>query len=140
MKALAALAFAGLAVTTSWAQAPAGGPPADAFAPDPPKLRAVVAGNTFEWHTRDSGRAAAPNTTARMEFTEGGLVISNLSSGTFDRGTWKVEGANLCFQWQTFSSGCNEVRIAGDTLWLLHANGKWSTMTLIRKPGASRAG
>lgn len=139
MKVLA-LAFAGLFVSTSWAQAPAGAPPADAFTPDQPKLRVAVSGQTFNWHTRDSGRSTDPNTTSRMEFTEGGLVISNLSSGTFDRGTWSVKGASLCFQWQNLSSGCNEVRIAGDTLWLLHSNGKWSTMTLIRKSGPPRAG
>jgi hypothetical protein len=111
-------------------------PPADALIPDQSRLRSAVTGQTFNWKTLDSGRRS-PGATSRMEFIAGGVVLANMSSGGFEAGAWSVEdGARLCFKWPSSANkGCNEVRIAGKTLWLRHDNGKWSNMTLVPKSG-----
>jgi hypothetical protein len=129
------LGAVGLLCALSWAQAVVE-PPADALIPDQNRLRTSVAGHTFNWKPLDSGRTG-PGVTSRMEFFAGGVVLANMSTGALESGTWSVEdGAKLCFKWQTSAKpGCNEVRIAGKTLWLRHDNGKWSNMTLVPKSG-----
>jgi hypothetical protein len=127
-----AVALLALVTGASFAQAGSAGPPADALLPDPPRLHAAVMGHAFQWRTEDSERAAA-GVTARMQFREGGLVTTEVSTGVFDTGTWTVDGSKLCFRWKTLASGCNDVRIAGETLWLQHPNGKWSSMKVIRE-------
>lgn len=131
MKCLA-IALCALAWGASWAQAGATNPPADALVPDQSRLRLAIAGNQFEWYTGDSERAT-PGVTARMRFSEGGLVSADMSTGASDTGSWNAQGSSLCFAWKTFSSGCNAARIAGETIWLQHTNGKWSTLKLIRR-------
>jgi hypothetical protein len=134
------LGAVGFLCASSWAQAVVE-PPADALIPDQSRLRTSVAGHTFNWKPLDSGRAS-PGVTSRMEFIVGGVVLANRSTGGFESGTWSVEdGARLCFKWQSSSNtGCNEVKIAGNTLWLRHANGKWSNMTLVPKSDETRKG
>lgn len=92
----AAFVLAALIGTASLAQS---APPADAFAPDVPRLRASIAGNSFDWHPADSGVGDA-NVTARVEYTEGGVAISNASNGAFNKGPWRIEGGRLCVRWE----------------------------------------
>jgi hypothetical protein len=114
-------------------------PPPDALIPDAPRLRLAIAGQQFQWSPQDSGRAA-PGATSRVTYSEGGLVTADLSTGASDAGAWTVTGSKLCVQWRTFPSGCNEVRISQDTLWLHYSDGRWSSMRLLRKDSASPSG
>lgn len=135
MKTLALALAAGLASVT-FAQGGPTSPPADALVPDQARLRAAIVGHDFLWRPLDSGRGS-PGMTSRVQYRDDGLVMAELSTGAFDTGRWTVEGSKLCARWQTFSSGCNEVRIAGDTIWLQYRDGKWSSMSLIRNGKAS---
>jgi hypothetical protein len=139
MKSLV-IALAAVLASVAFAQVSPAVPPAEALVPDQARLRAAVAGHEFQWHPQDSGRGT-PGGTARLQYRDGGLVVAELSSGVFDTGTWTVEGSQLCARWQSLPSGCNDVRIAGETLWLQYRDGKWSSMTLIHNgKAAARAG
>jgi hypothetical protein len=139
VKSLAFALAAGLA-SISFAQVGPASPPEDALVPDQARLRAAVEGHEFQWRPEDSGRAGR-GVTARVQYRDGGLVLSELSTGAFDTGTWTVEGSKLCVRWRTFASGCNDVRIAGDTIWLQYHDGKWASMSLIHNGKApARAG
>jgi hypothetical protein len=125
-----AIALASVLASVSFAQVSPAAPPADALVPDQARLLAAVAGHAFEWHSEDSGRS--PGVTARLQYREGGVLINEASNWYFDTGTWRVEGSKLCAEWQKLASGCQEVRIAGDTLWLQYKDGKWASMTLVK--------
>lgn len=127
MKSLA-VALASVLASVSFAQVSPAAPPADAMVPDEARLVAAVAGHVFQWHSEDSGRSTG--VTARLQYRESGVVINEASNGYFDTGTWRVEGSKLCAKWQKLAGGCQEVRIAGDTLWLQYKDGKWASMTL----------
>jgi hypothetical protein len=129
MKSLA-IALVSVLASVSFAQVSAAAPPPDALVPDQARLLAAVAGHAFQWHSEDSGRW--PGVTARLQYRESGVVIDEASNGSFDTGTWRVEGSRLCAEWQKRAGGCQEVRIAGDTLWLQYKDGKWASMTLVK--------
>jgi hypothetical protein len=128
MKSLA-VALASVLASVAFAQVSAA-PPADALVPDQARLLAAVAGQAFKWHSEDSGRS--PGVTARLQYRASGVVIDEASNGFFDTGTWRVEGSRLCAKWRKRAGGCQEVRIAGDTLWLQYKDGKWASMTLVK--------
>jgi hypothetical protein len=125
-----AIALASVVASVSYAQASPAAPPADAVVPDQARLRAAVAGHAFQWHSEDSGRSRG--VTARLQYRESGVVIDETDNGYFDTGTWRVEGSKLCAKWQKRAGGCQEVRIAGATLWLQYNDGKWASMTLVK--------
>jgi hypothetical protein len=129
MKSLA-IALASVLASVSFAQVSPAAPPVDALVPDQARLLAAVAGHTFQWHSEDSGRSRG--VTARLQYRESGVVINEADNGYFDTGTWRVEGSQLCAKWQKRAGGCQEVRIAGDTLWLEYKDGKWASMTLVK--------
>lgn len=134
MKSLA-IALTAVWASVSFAQVSTAVPPADALVPDQARLRAAVVGHDFQWRPLESKRAAH-GMRARVQYRDGGLAVVELSTGVFDTGAWTVDGSKLCVRWQTIPSGCNEVRIVGETLWLQYADGKWSSMTLIHNAKA----
>jgi hypothetical protein len=129
MKSLA-IALASVLASVSFAQVSPAAPPAGALVPDQARLLAAVSGRVFHWRSEDSGRSTG--ITARLQYRESGVVINEASNGFFDTGTWRVEGSKLCAKWQKRQGGCNEIRIAGDTLWMQYKDGKWASLTLVK--------
>lgn len=60
----------------------------------------------------------------RLQFQAGGHYFVNLSSGYSDNGPWRVEESRLCTAPQKARASCNEMRLAGDTLYLKRDSGE----------------
>ena len=60
----------------------------------------------------------------RLQFQAGGHYFVNLSSGYSDDGPWRVEESRLCTAPQKARASCNEMRLAGDTLYLKRDSGE----------------
>ncbi|MFC5499339.1 hypothetical protein ACFPOE_17470 [Caenimonas terrae] len=86
-------------------------------------LRAKIAGKTF-------GGAGGTMKPARLQYTEGGSVYLDVSTGFRDTGKWRIEGSNICTEWrQSPTSGCGEARVMGDVVYVLRANGEVISLT-----------
>lgn len=119
---LFALALCAAASLASAQPAPAAWPDgAQSLAAD--ALRAKVAGKVF----KAEGGTAKPS---RLQYKDDGFVFLNVSTGFRDTGKWRVEGTYLCTDWQTApNSGCSEVRVAGDVLYVRRSNGELLSLT-----------
>lgn len=61
----------------------------------------------------------------RLEFKADGYVFLDVSTGTRATGRWRTEGSRLCVEWQRLrGSGCNEMRLADEVLYLQRDNGE----------------
>ena len=121
---LCSLALASHAQTPASA-APPSYPP-DAQAPDAQQLNAHLRGKVF------TGQVAN-GTNWRMEFQSSGYLFMDVSSGHRDNGPWNTEGGQLCIQYKgRFPSGCSEVRIAPQTLYIKRSTGEIVT---LKSPG-----
>jgi hypothetical protein len=87
------------------------------------ELRARVAGKVFTW--------MAPNArgAARLQYDENGFAFINAYGGQNDSGKWRVEGSQLCIEWQRFPSSCGEVRVKGAGFIIKRSDGSWATLT-----------
>ena len=121
---LCSLALASHAQTPASA-APTAYPP-EAQTPDAAQLTEHLRGKVF------SGPVAnGPGW--RLEFQPLGHVFTVLSNGWRDNGPWSTEGGQLCIQYMgRFPSGCSEVRIAPQTLYVKRSTGEIVT---LKSPG-----
>lgn len=60
----------------------------------------------------------ADGTTWRLEYKDSGYAFLDTSRGYRDTGKWRVEGTQLCADWQRSPSGCSETRAKGDVIYL----------------------
>ena len=92
------------------------------FPPDAKPLPAAVL------HERLAGKVfnvkPAAGSAWRLQFQAGGHYFVNLSSGYSDNGPWRVEESRLCTAPQKARASCNEMRLAGDTLYLKRDSGE----------------
>jgi hypothetical protein len=58
----------------------------------------------------------------RLQYRSDGFAFVN-SPGGNDSGKWRVEGTQLCVEWSRFPSSCNELRLAGDKLYVKRSVG-----------------
>lgn len=122
LKRLWAIALSSVACLAA-AQAPAAAWPESAQGLADDALRSKVAGKVF----RTAGGTIRP---ARLQYQANGFVFLDVSTGFRDTGKWRVEGVNLCTDWQKApSSGCNETRVAGDIIYLRRTNGELMSLT-----------
>ncbi len=119
---IAAAACCGFALAS---QAQTGAPaapspafPATAQTPTAAELSTHLGGKVFKGQT-SAGQGW------RLEFKTSGYVYANISNGAYDHGNWRSEDGKLCVAYQrVFPSGCAEVRIAPQTLYMLRSTGE----------------
>jgi hypothetical protein len=68
----------------------------------------------------------------RLDYRDSGYVYLDTANGFRDTGRWRVEDGKLCAEWKKATSGCNEVRESGGTLYLKRMNGE--VITLVPHP------
>ena len=114
---IAALALA-TATTVAQAQAPAAPPdfPADAQPLTADALRQRLSGKVF------SAKPAA-GAAWRLQYQASGYFYINAGSYS-DGGNWRVEGSQLCSEPQKSKAGCNEMRLAGESLYMKRDSGE----------------
>jgi hypothetical protein len=97
--------------------------PDDAAPMTPEALRERIAGKVFKVVPAD-GNAW------RLEYRANGFVYFN-SRVVRDTGKWRVEGTQLCTDWQKLNGGgCGETRLKGDVVYLKRAaNGEVIALT-----------
>ncbi len=54
----------------------------------------------------------------RLQFNGNGYAFINLGNGASDKGRWRIEDGRLCIDWDRFNSGCSEVRLQNETIYL----------------------
>ena len=62
------------------------------------------------WDTEIKRRVAAHDSR--------GCAFINTSSGFSDSGKWRVEGSQLCADWQRSPSSCSEVQLNDETVYV----------------------
>ncbi len=91
--------------------------PADATEPTAEALQARLLGKDF---------AVQPFSGPgwRLQFNSSGYAFLDVDTGARDKGTWRVEGDKLCVNWQRVTSGCSQIRLRGDAVYLKRASGE----------------
>lgn len=85
--------------------------PSGAVEMPPDDLKARLADKVFRVTRADGNHW-------RIQFKDNGYVFINTSSGLADDGRWRVEGSKLCSDVRRGTSGCAEVRVVGEQLYL----------------------
>ncbi len=85
--------------------------PVDAVALAPASLTERISGKVFKVKP-------ANGQTWRLEYKASGYAFLNTSSGFSDSGKWRVEGSQVCADWQRSPSSCSEVRLKDDTVYV----------------------
>lgn len=84
--------------------------PSEAHTLSPQALQERLAGKRFT-------SSYANGMKVTMNYGVDQSVQLDLSSGLSARGTWRVDGSQLCFQFQTVPSGCSEVRATASHIY-----------------------
>lgn len=66
---------------------------------------------------------AAAGTPWRLQYQAGGYFYIN-AGGFSDSGKWRVEGSQVCWEPQKTKAACNDVRLAGDSLYMKRDSGE----------------
>lgn len=96
----------------AWGQHNAATFPTEAQTLSPQALQERLAGKRFT--TR-----YANGMTATMSYGADQAIQMDLSSGLSARGRWRVDGSQVCFQFQSVPSGCSEVRATASLVYML---------------------
>ncbi len=91
---------------------PDGAEPASAV-----QLRERIAGKVMRAQLADGS-------TWRIDYKDNGYMYIDTSGGFRDTGQWRVEEGKLCGEWRRAPSGCSDVRLKGDAIYLKRANGE----------------
>lgn len=81
--------------------------PADAEMIEGDALRQRMAGKSFK-------AVAADGVEMRLQYKNDGFAFVDTSRGFRDTGKWRVEGKNVCVEWNRAPSGCSEARAKGE--------------------------
>lgn len=95
--------------------------PNEALAPNADSLRERLADKAFD--VKPFAGASW-----RLEYMSNGYAFLNTSNGYSDKGRWRVEDGKLCVEWVKLSSGCNEARVAGDSVLIKRNSGEVVTL------------
>ena len=90
--------------------------PAEAKALAADALQQRVAGNVFKVKT-------AGGAEWRLQFQTNGYYFINVG-GYSDSGSWRTEESRLCTAPQRRPAACNEMRLAGDALYMKRESGE----------------
>ena len=85
--------------------------PVDSAPLAPEVLKQRLAGKVFKVKPADGP-------SWRLEYKASGYVFLDTSSGYRDTGKWRVEGTQLCTDWQRTPSACSETRAKGDVIYV----------------------
>ena len=108
-----ALVTAAFLSPCTWAQGTAPTAfPANAQTLSPQALQERLAGKQFT-------SRYANGMTATMNYGADQTIQMDLSSGLSARGSWRVNGTQVCFQFQAAPSGCSEVRATASLVYML---------------------
>ena len=120
MKTIALTLLAGAAVLAGCASGP---PPATEF---PAGARAPATGEITSLLRGKSFTLVNPNgSTTRVDQADdasGSLVA--YFGGRSDSGTWRAEDGRVCYQFKTIPSACNDLRVAGNDVYIKRSNGQ----------------
>jgi hypothetical protein len=87
-------------------------------------LRAKIAGKTFKG-------TSATIKPVKIQFNDNGFVFMTNSTGGQDSGKWRVDGSTLCTELRrNAASTCNEVRVAGEMIYMLRTNGELMSLVV----------
>lgn len=99
------------------AQNPAPGTFPTAFPPDAQTPEAGVLAERLRGQVFTA--RLANGTGWRMEYQSSGYMFADISNGARDNGKWRTEDGRVCVDYVgRFPSGCAELRLSGDTLYL----------------------
>ena len=92
----------------------------------PPGARAPTAAEAVSLLRGKSFTLVNPNgSTTRVDHADdasGSLVA--YFGGRSDSGTWRAEDGRVCYQFKTIPSACNDLRVAGNDVYLKRSNGQ----------------
>jgi hypothetical protein len=91
--------------------------PADASSASAQALHEQISGKVFRVKPADGS-------SWRLEYKPNGYAFVDTSSGFRDSGRWRVEDGKLCADWHRANSGCGEVRLKGDSIYLKRLSGE----------------
>lgn len=60
----------------------------------------------------------------RLEYRSNGYYFVNVSTGFNGSGTWKIDGNRLCNESRQTEPSCNDVRLAGDRIYIKRSSGE----------------
>ena len=90
--------------------------PAEAKALNAEALQAHLSGKVF-------GVKTAGGATWRLQFQASGYYFINAGNYS-DSGKWRAEESNLCTELQRRPAACNEMRLAGEALYMKRDSGE----------------
>lgn len=120
MKAIALPLLATAAVLAACASGP---PPATDFptgarAPAAAEVASLLRGKSFNLANPDGS-------TARVDHADDASdSLVAYFGGRSDSGTWRAEDGRVCYQFKTIPSACNDLRVAGNDVYLKRSNGQ----------------
>ena len=120
MKAIALPLLAAAAVLAACASGP---PPATDF---PPGARAPATGEITSLLRGKSFTLVNPNgSTTRVDHADDASgSLEAYFGGRSDSGTWRAEDGRVCYQFKTIPSACNDLRVAGNDVYIKRSNGQ----------------
>lgn len=87
--------------------------PAGARTPTAAEVTGLLKGKSFN----------QPNG-VRTDYAADSNTVTAYFSGRSDTGTWRGEDGRVCFELKTVPSGCNELRLVGNDLYLKRMSGQ----------------
>lgn len=96
--------------------------PADARTPDAAEVSTLMAGKTWIMSPRQGGKLQLEHA------ADGGMRI--YVGGKSDSGTWRSEDGKVCYEFRTFTSACNDVRLVGEDVYFRRSSGEVVKMKL----------
>lgn len=122
MTLLSPVLLAACAATTP----PARDFPPGARVPSVAELTTLFRGKTTTTESSTAG-------TIRADYAADSNQLKIFSRGRADTGIWRAdESGKVCFEFKTFQSTCNDVRMVGQEVYIRRANGEVVPVTLSR--------
>ena len=88
-----------------------------ARAPTASELRALLRGKSYQTPTVAGG-------TIRVDYAADSDRLQAFYRGRSDSGTWRAEDGRVCYQFKTIPSACNDLRVAGNDVYIKRSNGQ----------------
>ncbi|MEZ5607032.1 MAG: DUF995 domain-containing protein [Burkholderiaceae bacterium] len=128
MKVIVSTLLASAAVLAGCASGP---PPARDF---PPGARVPsVAELTTLFRGKTTTTESSTAGTIRVDYAADSNQLKILTRGRADTGTWRAdENGKVCFEFKTFQSTCNDIRMVGQEVYIRRANGEVTSVMISR--------
>ncbi|HMN20385.1 MAG TPA: hypothetical protein PKA16_03230 [Ottowia sp.] len=99
--------------------------PVGARTPSAAELTTLLRGKTASTPLPNGG-------TVRVDFAADSNQVTAYVGGRSDTGTWRAEDGRACYDWKVFNSGCGEMRLVGQSLYVKRSNGDVVPVTIAR--------